>query len=62
MTGRCPFKKTDDGASSSSAAKKKAPSPKKEQNQLYFWLEITQALYDQNESVGLCDVQLLDGW
>jgi hypothetical protein len=62
MTGRWPFKKTDAGASSSLAAKKKAPPPKKERNWPYMNVEIAQALYDQNVSVGLRDVHLPGGW
>jgi hypothetical protein len=63
MTGRWPFRKTDTGASSSKGkAKGKAPPPKKERNRPYFSVEIVQALYDQNESVGLCDVYLPGGW
>jgi hypothetical protein len=59
-----PFKKTQDvGASSSSAAKKKATSPtKKERNRPYMNVEIAQALYDQNMSVGLRDIHLPGGW
>jgi hypothetical protein len=60
MTGRWPFRKTDASASSSKAKAKARPS-KKEQNRPYFSVEITQALYDQNESVGLRDVHLPGG-
>jgi hypothetical protein len=35
---------------------------KKERNRPYFSMEIVQALYDQNDSVGLRDVHLSDGW
>jgi hypothetical protein len=45
MTGRWPFKKTQDiNSSSSSAAKKKAASPhKKERNRPYMNVEIAQS-------------------
>jgi hypothetical protein len=41
-----------------SKATKKAPPPKKERNHPYMSVEIAQALYDQNTSVGLHDVHL----
>jgi hypothetical protein len=62
MTGRWPFKKTDAGASSSSTSKKKGSPLKKEQNRSYMNVEIVQALYDQNASVGLRDIHLPGGW
>jgi hypothetical protein len=52
---------TDAGASSSKA-KAKASSPNKERNRPYMSVEIVQALYDQNSSVGLRDVHLPSGW
>jgi hypothetical protein len=63
MTACWPFKKTQDAdASWSSGAKKKAPPPKKGLNRPYMLVEIAQALYDQNVSVGLRDVHLPSGW
>jgi hypothetical protein len=62
MTGCWLLRKTDADASSSKAAKKKELPPKKEQNWLYVSVEITQALYDQNASVGQCDIHLPSGW
>jgi hypothetical protein len=63
MTSHWPFYKTDAGASSSKGkAKAKVPPPKKERIQQYMNVEITQALYDQNTSVGLRDVHLPGGW
>jgi hypothetical protein len=44
------------------AAKKKAPPPKKERNMPYMSMEITQALYKQNASMGMRDVHLPGGW
>jgi hypothetical protein len=61
MTGRWPFRKTDADASSSKT-KAKAPPPKKECNRPYFSVEIVQALYDQNESVGLRNIHIPGGW
>jgi hypothetical protein len=52
----------ESGASSSSAVKKNAPPPKKERNHPYMSVEIAQALYDQNASMGLRDVHLPGGW
>jgi hypothetical protein len=57
MIGRWPFRKTDAGASSSKA-KAKVPPPKKESNRPYMSVEIMQALYDQNSSVGMRGVHL----
>jgi hypothetical protein len=65
MTGRWPFRKTDAGPSSSKGkakAKAKVPPPMKERNRPYFSVEIVQALYNQNESVGLRDIHIPGGW
>jgi hypothetical protein len=61
MTGRWPFRKSD-ANTSSSKTKKKAPLPKKEWNRPYMSVEIVQALYDQNASVGLPHVHLPGSW
>jgi hypothetical protein len=61
MIGHWPFRKSDAGVSSSKAKKKVLP-PKKERNRPYMNVEIARALYDQNASMGLCDVYLPGGW
>jgi hypothetical protein len=52
MIDRYPFKKTPDSGASSSMSKKKPP-PKKTRNQPYMNFEVAQALFDQNQSVGV---------
>jgi hypothetical protein len=45
-----------------SAVKKKVPPSKKKRFRSYMSVEIAQAMYDQNVSVGLRDVHLPNGW
>jgi hypothetical protein len=61
MTWCWPFRKSDADASSSKA-KKKPLLPKKERNRPYMNVEIVQALYDQNASMGLRDIHLPGSW